>query len=66
LLTKYQFYIDWKYIFYNLSIFELDYKLLFVKCDLYKSELLKKTLHPSRIERYLNLGIDYDDLENYL
>ena len=66
LLTKYQYKIDWECIFYNVSIFELDYKLLFERCDVYKSELLKKTLHPSRVKRYLDMGIDYDDLENYL
>ena len=33
---------------------------------LMKEELIKKTLHPSRIERYLEMGISIGDLENYI
>jgi hypothetical protein len=50
----------------NPSIFELDYKALMVRCSVYKEELLMKALHPSRIEKYLEMGVEMEELDNYI
>jgi len=50
----------------NESIFELDYNALKERCGLYKEELIQVALHPSRIQKYLEQGIDFADLDNYI
>jgi hypothetical protein len=50
----------------NTSIFELDYNALKERCSIYKWELLSIALHPSRIEKYLEMGIKWSELDNYL
>ena len=50
----------------NPAIFEYDYQGLKEHCDIYREELMKKTMHPSRIQKLLEQGIDLEDLEFYL
>ena len=50
----------------NPSIFELDYNALKERCSIYKWELLSVALHPSRIARYLEMGIEWGELDNCL
>ena len=50
----------------NPAIFEYDYQGLKERCDIYREELVKKTMHPSRIEKLLEQGIEMEDLELYL
>jgi len=50
----------------NPAIFELDYESIKNRCLIYKDELMKVALHPSRIEKYLSMGIELEDLEDYL
>ena len=66
LLEKYPEKIAWEWISKNPSIFELDYNVLKERCSIYKWELLEVALHPSRIERYLEMGIEMGELDNYI
>jgi hypothetical protein len=56
----------WIMLSKNPSIFELDYNALKERCSIYKWELLEAALHPSRIARYLEMGIEQDELDNYI
>jgi hypothetical protein len=50
----------------NPSIFELDYESLKERCAIFKEELIQVALKPSRIQKYLDLGYELDDLDNYI
>jgi hypothetical protein len=58
--------IDWYFISTNPAIFELDYNAIKERCYLYKEELIIKAIHPSRIEGYLEMGINMEDLDDYI
>jgi len=66
LLEKNQDKIDLFWLSENPSIFELDYDALKERCAIYKQELLKNALHPSRIQKYLEDGITIGDLDDYI
>jgi hypothetical protein len=66
LLEKNPHKICWERFSKNPSIFELDYQELKKRCIIYKEELIQKAFHPSRIQKYLDMGISIDDLDNYL
>jgi len=42
----------------------LDYEALKERCHIYKEELIQITMHPSRIQKYLDMGISIDELDN--
>jgi hypothetical protein len=42
----------------------LDYEALKERCDIYKEELIQKAFHPSRIQKYLDMGISIDELDD--
>ena len=48
----------------NPNIFEPHYDYLKIKkrTHIYAEELFMKTLHPSRIQKLLDMGVDIDDL----
>jgi len=46
--------------------YQLDYNALEEQCSIYKWELLEIALHPSRIMRYLEMGIGMGELDNYI
>ena len=52
--------IYWSRLSFNPSIFELDYEALENRCNIYKEELIEKTMHPSIIIRCIN----HPDLKN--
>jgi hypothetical protein len=55
--------IDWLQFSTNTSIFEYDYQSLSIKrTSIILEELMMKTLHPKRIEYWLNNGMNIDDL----
>ena len=56
--------IHWIKLSCNPSIFELDYEALNERCLIYKEELIQKSFHPSRIQKYLDMGISIDELDN--
>jgi hypothetical protein len=58
--------INYTYLSKNPAIFELDYISLKERCDIYRKELIEKTLHSSRIQRLFDLGIEIEDLEIYI
>ena len=35
-------------------------------CNIYKKELIEKALHPLRIQRYLDQGISWEELDDIL
>ena len=55
--------IYWDRIWEYSHIFELDYKELTKRCAIYKEELIQVALHPSRIEKYLEQGISFEELK---
>jgi len=56
--------IHWSWLSSNPSIFEIDYEALKERCAIYKEELIQKAMHPSRIQKYLDMGISIDELDN--
>jgi len=58
--------LDYDNFSVNLPIFEIDYDAIEKRCSIYKEELMEIALHPSRIEHYLNQGIPFKDLDNYI
>ena len=55
--------IDWLQFSTNPSIFEYDYQSLSIqRTSTILEELMMKTLHPTRIEYWLNNGMSIDDL----
>lgn len=57
--------IDYPSLSKNPAIFELDYQGLKKRCDIYRKELIEKTMHPSRMIALLEKGFDLDNLEDY-
>jgi hypothetical protein len=55
--------IWWEGLSKNPSIFELeyDYDALKERCHIYMQELIQKTLHPNKIQKYIDLELDIDD-----
>jgi len=49
-----------------ISKFELDYDALKKRCAIYKEELMQVALHPSRIQKILDSGISFDELDNFI
>jgi hypothetical protein len=50
-------------ILFNIEFIELDYQYLSIqRTNVLREELMIKTLHPSRIEKWLNEGMTIDDL----
>ena len=55
--------IKWYWLSFNHSIFEYDYDIMAKeRMTLLREELMMKTLHPSRIEKWLDAGLSIDDL----
>jgi hypothetical protein len=55
--------IDWVSLSENPSIFKkkLDYKFLKERMNIIREELIMKCMHPSRLERFIEMGGDIDD-----
>ena len=58
--------INWDRLSENPSIFELDYETLKERCNIYKEELMQIAMHPSRIQKLLDMGISIDELDDYI
>jgi hypothetical protein len=63
---KFYLFFDYENFSVNEPIFELDYDAIESRCNIYKEELISVALHPSRIECYLQQGIPFDELDNYI
>ena len=63
LLEKNQEKIDWRNISENPSIFKkvVNYEFLKKRMDIIREELMMKCMHPSRLERWVEMGGDIDD-----
>jgi len=44
----------------------VHYEALKQRCLIYSEELIQKAMHPSRIQKYLDMGISIDELDNYI
>jgi len=66
LLAQHQDEISWTNLSQNESIFEYNYRGIKERCELYKDELMAESLHPSRIKKLLDLGIDSCQLHHYI
>jgi len=63
ILEKNQDKIDWHQLSLNPSIFQLNYTRLTVeRMNVLREELMQKTLHPSKIQYWLDNGMSLDDL----
>ena len=58
--------IDYIYLSENPAIFELDYRALKERCNIYKEELMQIAMHPSRIQKYLDMGFSIEELDNII
>ena len=56
--------IIWHRLSANPAIFEINYEALKKRCLIYSEELIQKAFHPSRIQKYLDMGISIDELDN--
>jgi len=55
--------IDWRLFSLNPSIFQPNYKRLTVeRMNVLREDLMQKTLHPSKIQYWLDNGMSLDDL----
>lgn len=59
-------FVDYENFSVNLPIFEIDYEAIQKKCSIYKEELMEVALHPSRIKKYLEEGMQVKDLDKYI
>ena len=55
--------IVWCELSTNPSIFTIGYDYLFLKgrMDIIREELIKKCMHPRRLEQWIEMGGDFDD-----
>jgi hypothetical protein len=65
-MWDYLYYIDYEKMSIDMPIFELDYETIKKRCNIYKEELMQIALHPSRIERYIQMGISVDEIDKYI
>ena len=57
--------ISWTCLSCNPSIFDYyDCEALKKRCLIYCEELMQKTMHPSRIQKLLDMGISIDELDD--
>ena len=63
LLEKNQEEIDWDFLSLNPSIFKkmINYKYLYQRINMIREELMIKSMHPRRLERWIEMGGDIDD-----
>ena len=66
LLEKNPYKIDLGMLVRVPSMLDYDYEALTKRCNIYKEQLIQKTMDPSRIQKYLDMGISIDELDNHL
>jgi alkylated DNA nucleotide flippase Atl1 len=54
--------INWVLISLNPNIFELDYGFLRKRMDIIREELMMKAWHPLRVMKWVESGLDMEDL----
>jgi hypothetical protein len=47
-------------------IYEIDYKYLEERCNVYKEELIQRSMHPSRIEKYGEAGYELEEILDFI
>ncbi len=66
LLEKYPKKVKWENFADSPCIFELDLDALKERCAIFKEELIQRAMHPSRIQRLLDMGYEIEDLEDLM
>jgi uncharacterized protein (DUF2249 family) len=66
LLEKYPKKVKWENFADSPHIFELDLDALKEHCAIFKEELIQKAMHPSRIQRLLDMGYEIEELEDLM
>ena len=64
LLEQNPYEIDLSMLLRVSSMLDYDYEALTERCNIYKEELIQQTMHPSKIQKYLDMGISIDELDN--
>lgn len=54
--------INWFYLSSLPEIFELDYNFLRKRMNIIKEELIAKVMHPKRIQKWIDSGMDIEDI----
>ena len=62
LLEKYQDKIDWWHFTLNPNIFILDYSKMKENRKELNREIIEKAMHPTRIAKWLEHGLNLDDI----
>ena len=65
-MWDYFYHMNYENLSFTMPIFEIDYDAIGARCAIYKEELIAVTLHPSRIEKYFQQGIQAGQLDNYI
>lgn len=55
--------IKWAYLSEHPCIFTFDYEAMRKRCAVFSEDLVKVTMHPSKIQRLLDMGYEIEDLE---
>jgi hypothetical protein len=58
--------IKWAYLSVHPAIFDFSYSWLKTRCDVIREELMKVAMHPSKIQRLLDMGYEIEDLEDLM
>ena len=66
LLEKHREKINVFFLFSNPSIFEFDYAAIERRISPFKEELIAAATHPRRIQRLLDLGVDIDNIDDFM
>jgi hypothetical protein len=63
LLEKNRDKIHWRMLFTNPSIFtkKINYEYLYQRMNVIREEMMMKCMHPSRLERWIEMGGDIED-----
>jgi len=57
---------NWHCMGLDEHIYEIDYKYLEDRCNVYKEELIQRSMHPSRIEKYGEAGYGLEDILEFI
>ena len=66
ILEKNQSKIDWNSFSYNSEIFDYSYEYLEERCNIYKEELIQKSMTPKKFQRYIDEGYDVEEILEFI
>jgi hypothetical protein len=66
ILEKNQDKINWDSLSYNSEIFDYSYEYLEKRCNIYKEELIEKSMPPKKLQRYIDNGYNIEDIFEFI